>query len=260
MFESLRLRRLKFKPACHFYCALMVFAFGVGGANAGSIKGTIAVDGGKKISNIIVYMEPADGQSISGGEAITVSQKDSAFDPPFNVIVRGMKVLFSNDESKNIDHNVYSLSKQGKFDIGLNGKGTVKEVPFSEIGSFKFYCSVHKTMEGVLGVVPTSYFAKLSKPGDFKIDNVPPGKWTLKAMISHRRYSAAPITQVIAEGGPTAVQMKINKKSRKKKKSARLKSQELAMTPVDIVIPVEGSGEVVVNLLIGKTEQREAEQ
>lgn len=255
MFEFLRCRSLISKPTFCIYFVLILFGFLMGEAEAGTVKGSISVDGGKKLSNIIIYMEPTDGQDFSDGKAITISQKDSAFEPAFNVIVKGRNVLFSNDEVKNIDHNVYSLSKQAKFDIGLNGKGTVKEVPFNAVGTFKFYCSVHKSMEGVLGVVPTPYFAKLAKPGAFTINNVPPGKWVIKAMISHRRYSASPIDQVIAEGEQAAVQVQISKKSRKKKETA-----QLAMTPVDIIIPAEGPSDIIVNLIIGESEKQEGAQ
>ncbi len=260
MLQAIRLLLPGIKPTKWFFGVLLAFGFTVGNVEAGTVKGLIAVDGGKKIRNLIIYLEPADGQSIGGGEEVTVSQKNSAFDPPFNVVVKGRKVLFSNDEEKLIDHNVYSLSELAKFDIGLNGKGTVKEVPFNEVGSFKFYCSVHKTMEGVIGVVPTPYFAKLSKPGEFKIDNVPPGKWTIKAMISHRRYNAEPVEQEVAEGAPTAVQLTVSKKSRKKKKTALPKPSELAMTPIDIVIPENGSRPIVVNLSIGSAEARRTGQ
>jgi hypothetical protein len=107
-------------------------------------------------------------------------------------------------------------------------------------------------MEGILGVVPTPYFAKLAKPGDFKIDNVPPGNWTLKAMISHRRYTAVPIEKIVADDGSTSVAMIIGKKSRKKKKQTKMDSVEFAMLPANIYIPADGPDEITVHLSIDK--------
>jgi plastocyanin len=241
--------------------ALMIFGAVIGSAHAGTVMGSISIEGGKKLRNIIIYMEPSDGRKIQDGESISVIQKNSVFQPAFNVIVKGSKVDFVNNETKNIDHNVFSLSQKGKFDIGLIGKGSSEAVLFNEVGLIKFYCSVHKSMQGVISVVPTPYFAKLSGSNDFKIDNVPPGKWTIKAMIGHRRYTASTsIEQTVTDGEPTSIEMVISKKSREKKISSLGKPLELAMIPVDIVIPADGIGNIVVMLSLGGTNSQVIKQ
>ena len=251
---------LQYKAAV-FMTALMVSGVVVGSAQAGTVMGTVSIDGDKKLRNIIIYMEPSDGRKIGDGQSISVIQNNSTFDPPFNVIVKGEKVNFVNSETKNIDHNVYSLSQKGKFDIGLNGKDSSRAVLFNEVGLIKFYCSVHKSMEGVISVVPTPYFAKLTDSNDFRIDNVPPGKWTIKAMIAHRRYTAsAAIEQTVTDGEPTSIGMIISKKSRKKKIASLGNPLELAMMPVDIVISVSGTDKIVVMLSLDETDSQVIKQ
>ena len=241
--------------------ALMICGVVIGTVQAGTVMGKISIEGGKKLRNIIIYMEPSDGQIIQDGESISVIQNNSAFHPSFNVIVKGSKVDFVNNEKKNIDHNVFSLSKKGKFDIGLMGKNSSEAVLFNEVGLIKFYCSVHKSMQGVLSVVPTPYYAKLSGSNDFKIDNVPPGKWIIKAMIGHRRYTAsANIEQTVTDGEATSIAMVINKKSREKKTASLGNPLEHAMIPVDIVIPADGIGNIVVMLSLGGTDSQVVKQ
>jgi plastocyanin len=251
---------LKIKTAI-VITALMIFGVVIGTVQAGTVMGTISIEGAKKLRNIIIYMEPSDGQIIQDGESIRVIQKNSTFQPAFNVIVKGSKVDFVNNETKNIDHNVFSLSQKGKFDIGLMSKDSSEAVLFHEVGLIKFYCSVHKSMQGVLSVVPTPYYAKLSSSNDFKIDNVPPGKWTIKAMIGHRRYTAsAGIEQTVTDGEATNIEMVISKKSRKKKIASLGNPLELAMIPVDIVIPADGIGDIVVMLSLDGTDSQVIKQ
>ncbi len=87
----------------------------------------------------------------------------------------------------------FSLSKIQTFDLGLGNKGSVLEHGFGSSGRLNYFCSVHKTMEGKLVVLPTRYFTVLKKPGNFILPDVPPGKWKLKAVVFHRRYKAEPI-------------------------------------------------------------------
>ncbi|HER26653.1 MAG TPA: hypothetical protein ENI69_06050 [Rhodospirillales bacterium] len=205
---------------------------------AASLSGTVTVEGKRSLKNIVIYLEPAEGQSLAKDlSPITISQKDSGFHPAFSVTVAGTVVRFANDEKKNIDHNVYSLSKAKKFDIGLIGKNMVREVLFDRPGTIKFYCSIHKTMEGVLSVLPSPYFALIAKPGPFVIDQVPPGKWIVKAVVTHRRYGAAPVSATLSEGTSGNLAVVVSKRKRKKKKAGL--SVEVAARPLEIIMPVD---------------------
>ena len=87
-------------------------------AYGASVSGDITVAGGKKLKNLIVFLEPANAQAAKAMADVIVTQKDRVFKPGRIVIVAGSKVIFHNDEERDIDHNVYCLSRTRKFDIG----------------------------------------------------------------------------------------------------------------------------------------------
>ena len=163
-------------------------------ASSQHLKGKVNVEGGKALKDIIVFLEPVGGAiPPHSPQKYKVSQKGRKFLPSFLVIIQGDTVQYLNDEDREIDHNIYSLSKIQTFDLGLGDKGSVLEHGFGSPGRLNYFCSVHKTMEGKLVVLPTRYFTVLKKPGNFILPGIPPGKWKLKAVVFHRRYKAEPI-------------------------------------------------------------------
>ena len=130
--------------------------------------------------------------------------------------MQGGEVAFVNDEEKEIDHNVFSLSEVRQFDIGLAQRGSVKEVTFPEAGEVKYYCSVHKNMEGVVVVVPTPYFAHVDDSGGFRIEDVPPGDWVIKAYVAHHRYVSKPVPVSVSEAPLNSLVVAVVKKRRGK--------------------------------------------
>jgi plastocyanin len=194
---------------------LSVPAFGE--TAAGTVSGHVQVEGNKALSSIIVYLESPNGTRTGQAHAKRrVSQKGREFAPDRVVLVQGGEVAFVNDEEKEIDHNVFSLSEVRKFDIGLARRGSVKEVTFPEAGEVKYYCSVHKNMEGVVVVVPTPYFASADDSGGFRIENVPPGEWLVKAYVAHHRYSSEPVPVSISEVPLEGLVVSVMKKKRGK--------------------------------------------
>ncbi len=186
-------------------------------APAATLSGELTVAGGKKLRDLIVFLEPMSAEAAKAAEAKIVTQKGRVFKPGLVVVVTGGKVTFVNDEDKEIDHNVYSLSKTRRFDIGLVSKGVEKTIDFPNPGTVKYYCSVHKNMEGTVVVLPSPFFAVLDEPGEFTLEDVPAGKWRVNAAVSHRRYTADPVEVAIAGAGADAgnVNLQVIRKKRK---------------------------------------------
>ena len=188
---------------------------------AAEVAGTLSIDGKKKLKDLIVYLQgTAKGAAKTSPES-KVSQKSQTFKPELTVIVQGSTVVFVNDESQDIDHNVYSLSKTKKFDLGLLSRNAETPITFEKPGVVKYYCSIHKNMEGTVVVVPSSYYALLAKPGAFAIKSVPSGKWTAKAVLSHKRYKAQPIDITVGADPVMDVVISVKRKGRKRKKKRK---------------------------------------
>ena len=182
---------------------------------AATISGEITTRSKRPPRNLVVYLtKPDAGKVEAEQQPVQIRQRDRKFSPAKVVVVQGGAVEFVNDEEQDIDHNVYSLSKGNKFDIGLAAKGSGDQVFFTKPGIVKFFCSVHKNMEGTIFVVPSPYFAILKKPGEFEIVGVPEGDWIVNVSVSHRRYKASPVRVTVA-GDTDDVVVQLKKKGRK---------------------------------------------
>ncbi len=182
-------------------------------AEAHHISGEVKVEGGKNLKNLVVYLVPAEPSNILRDPVVhKIMQKGRRFSPDLIVVSPGDKVQFLNDEDREIDHNIYSLSKLKNFDLGLGEKGSVLEVTVDKNGSGNFYCSVHKLMEGRLVSLNTRHFVVLDKPGSFILPNIPQGNWILKMYVSHRRYKFTPINISVTGSSHEAVELKVVKK------------------------------------------------
>jgi plastocyanin len=106
-----------------------------------------------------------------------LQQKNKMFEPHLLVVTRGSIVDFPN-----LDpwfHNVFSLFNGKRFDLGLYEAGTTRTVHFDRAGISYIFCNIHPEMSAVVVVLPTQYFAKPDKQGEFSIASVPPGRYTL---------------------------------------------------------------------------------
>jgi plastocyanin len=178
----------------YFYISWVLFFLLVGNAEADHISGEIKVEGGKALKNLIVYLEPVEPTRVKLDPIVhKVMQKGRRYNPDLIVLSPGDKIQFLNDEDREIDHNIYSLSKFKNFDLGLGERGSVLEVGIDEIGSGNFYCSVHRLMEGRIVSINTRYFSVLEKPGTFMLPDVPPGNWVVKVIVFHKRYKSISI-------------------------------------------------------------------
>ena len=113
------------------FTSLFIGCLWCGSVMAGDLAGEVTVEGKKRLRDIVVYLEPASRSSkVRPSKPVPVHQRGRMFSPSLLVVVRGGEVDFVNDEEREIDHNVYSLSESNKFDIGLAPKGNSRRVRF----------------------------------------------------------------------------------------------------------------------------------
>jgi plastocyanin len=196
--------------------ALAIFAIGVG-ASAQNITGNIvvkqkltkrsvtpsisiyqrgtAVELGKDApedpleferSRVVLYLEGPSSASIgpassdpSSPAVFTIEQLNRRFSPDLLVLPVGSTVSFPNMDP--IFHNIFSLSKAKSFDLGSYDKGKTREVVFPKPGVVDVYCHLHPNMAATIVVTPNRWFARSDKSGQYRIEDVPPGKYTLVA-------------------------------------------------------------------------------
>ena len=117
--------------------------------------------------------------------------------PHILAIPAGSTVDFPNDDP--ISHNLFSLSSNNAFDLGLYRKGAGKSQKFDTPGLVNVYCNVHPNMSAVIMVMSTPYYAFSDSSGNYSLTNVPAGRYRLIAWNEQGGETESPI-EVSAAG------------------------------------------------------------
>lgn len=170
--------------------------------NPGTIKGCVKV-ASRDLNSTVVFLEnvnnnnykpvhkvqvPESGRIVSTKEEGTRSecpvmdQLSREFVPHVLPILKGSIVDFPNSDI--VRHNVYStevLPGAGrKLSLGTYSPGVVKIARFDKPGVIHLRCNVHAEMSAYIVILENPYFTVTNKKGEFTIENILPGKYTLK--------------------------------------------------------------------------------
>lgn len=149
---------------------------------------------GNDVSQTVIWLT---GSEAPAGQPsrIDMATEGKQFTPRLAVLTPGSSVTFPNHDPFN--HNVFSLSPEAPFDLGLYGRGEAKSVTFNRTGIVRVYCNVHAQMRGLVVIVATGLTAQPSSDGAFRFEAVPPGDYTLHAW--HER--GGEVTQAVKVTG-----------------------------------------------------------
>ncbi len=153
------------------------------GTVAGQV--TLTKDGDPQAdkSKAVIYLEGVpDALPDTSSMVSHIRQRDQQFSPSLLVTLKGSTVEFPNDDK--IFHNVFSLSRTARFDLGLYKSGESKSVKMRRTGVVDVYCNIHPQMVSKILVLDTKYHAVTTANGKYSIDGVPPGEYTLVAWYS----------------------------------------------------------------------------
>ncbi len=183
--------------------AVPVFA----GENTGSITGKVEVFRARRSADVVVYLADVPGTFDPPANRPRIDQKSLIFIPHVLPVVVGTTVDFAN--SDNVKHNIFSPLKTKKFNLGSYGKDIVKQVTFDKEGEVVLLCNVHTEMSAFIVILPNPYFAKTGNDGKFKIDNIPPGQYTLKTWHEKNRPYRQKVT--VEAGNTTEINIKLRR-------------------------------------------------
>jgi plastocyanin len=132
-------------------------------------------------SRVVIYLEGPGPAGIDSASPTTfkIQQLNRRFTPDLLVVPVGSTVSFPNMDP--IFHNIFSLSKPKTFDLGSYDKGQTREVAFPKPGIVEVYCRLHPNMAATIIVTPNRWYARSDRSGQFQVQNVPPGKYTIVA-------------------------------------------------------------------------------
>jgi plastocyanin len=166
-----------------------------------------------ELADVVVALQGIAGKSIGdSAPAAVLDQKACEYVPQIMAVQTGQKIVVKNSDQ--VMHNVHDVPA-----VTGNAEVNKAQLPGSADLTFtlgkpemfvKFKCDVHPWMFAWVSVFDHPYFAISSKDGTFKIANVPPGKYTIKAF--HRKAGEAAQEIEVKAGEPTKADFSLEAK------------------------------------------------
>jgi plastocyanin len=129
----------------------------------------------------VVYLQSAPRgafEEAPPGRAV-MDQRHQTFVPHVLAITVGTIVEFPNSDG--FYHDVFSLSKTARFDLGRYPAGQSKSIRFDRPGIVRVFCDIHAHMNAFILVFSHRFFAVTDDEGRYEIDDVPPGTYNVIA-------------------------------------------------------------------------------
>ena len=149
-------------------------------------------------------------RSMSNGFPVTekpllIDQQGCEYSPYVSGAMVNQKILIRNSDP--VLHNVHAMpATQGNKESNMAQLPKSKDLDYSfpkEEMFLKFKCDVHPWMFSYVTILNHPFFSVSAKDGTFKIENVPPGKYTIEA--AHRKAGKQTMeVEVPATGSKTA--------------------------------------------------------
>jgi plastocyanin len=161
----------------------------------------------KALREVLVYVEglrEAIPDSLRQ-RGYTVTSQNKSFTPRVEVVPVGTSVSFPNEDG--IMHNVFSLSRGNRFDLGYYKGGASKTHRFDEPGLVRVYCNIHPQMSAFLLVMENPYFTWARSDGSFSIPAPPPGTYTVRAW---QEQAQAAVQVTVGDQGQGGVELQLD--------------------------------------------------
>lgn len=174
----------------------------------------LMVSGDSALQNAVVSITSiSKGKKFEAGTP-AIDQKGCVFRPHIAMIPQGGSIDLLN--SDDVMHNLHSWSmKNTAFNEGVAAHGSIsKTFEFPE--TVKVTCDVHKWMTSWLIVQENPYYAITDANGNFKLDGVPAGTYTVEAWQESLGRSSQEVT--VAAGAEAKADFSLEKKEKKRRK------------------------------------------
>ncbi len=160
------------------------------------------------LTDVVVYLDKVkSGKPFKVAEG-NVDQKNCRFQPFFSVMANKKNLLVKNSDP--VAHNIHAYELMGAkkrtaFNVNQPDKDSVlkKKVKLRRGTAMKIECDQHDFMHGFVFAAKSPYFAVVGADGSFTINNIPPGKYTIKSW--HGTLGEQKSSVEIAPGGKASV-------------------------------------------------------
>jgi plastocyanin len=175
--------------------AVAVLAGGrhVSTAAGATIEGAVKT-GAIPTADAVVYIQHAEGTFATPAPA-KMDQRSMKFTPVVLPILVGTTVRFLNSDPT--QHNVFTPDYE-KYNLGTWPQGQTKDQVFAKCAkapcAYVQLCRIHPEMEAYVVVLQNPYFAVTGSDGHYRIENVPPGAYSVGVWAAKGKASVKPVT------------------------------------------------------------------
>ena len=160
-----------------------------------------------ELKNVFVYVKEGlgDKKFAAPEKVATIDQNGCIYKPHILGVQVGQKIEILNSDGTL--HNVHAMPKKKNnvaFNEAMPGarKKVTKKFDEAEI-MVRVKCDVHPWMGAFIGVLDHPFYSVTDEKGNFEIENLPPGTYTVEAW--HERLPAKAVTVTVkADGDATA--------------------------------------------------------
>ncbi len=122
-------------------------------------------------ANSIVWVRGLPPTAAVAGASM--ASQDKHFVPHVLAVTARTEVSFPNVDP--IFHNVFSLTPENKFDLGLYRRGAAKSVRMETPALVRVYCNIHPDMAAFVMVLDRATFAVTDADGSYRLATIPGG-------------------------------------------------------------------------------------
>jgi plastocyanin len=153
-----------------------------------------------RLANVWIHVTKGAPDAPAPSTAIAIDQKNCMYVPRVVAAVVGQRIVAKNGDP--VLHNVHAfLGASTLFNKGMtNEKAAPLEQVARQEGVVKWKCDVHPWMRGYVGVSRNGLQAVTGDAGAFRIENVPPGDYTIEAW--HEKLGVKSLQLTVEPGRP----------------------------------------------------------
>ena len=147
----------------------------------------------------VVYVETAPQAAFDEREPgrVVMDQRNEMFVPHVLAVTVGTVVDFPNSDA--IYHNVFSLSRSKRFDLGRYAAGKSKSIVMDRTGMVRVLCDIHSHMNAFILVFNHPFFDVTDPDGHFELPGLPPGNYSVVGWYEGDARVTRPV--VVPSGG-----------------------------------------------------------
>lgn len=206
------LRPLRTHARMPMAATFLVAVAGAATCSAGTLEVKVADERGEPVAHVAVYATPATATAPAKGRADTprtavMDQQHNEFVPKFLIVTAGTSVQFPNHDA--VSHHVYSFSPAKTFELALYKGNVYPPLVFDRPGVIVLGCNIHDSMLGYILVVPTEHYTLTDERGVARLEDLPPGEYTLEAWTPRARATNLPPAQHLVVADAAKADMRI---------------------------------------------------